>query len=76
MRRDELSQVMGHLGLKIGLNEKRFTAQVFSQYHGAVQPHTAIPRLTIAPLRLHTTCADRHWAWGKAASKSRPPKSS
>ena len=46
---DELGQVMGHSG----------------QHYGAVQPHTAIPRLTIAPLRPHTTRMDHHWAWEK-----------
>ena len=36
-------------GLKSGLNERKFTARVFIQHHGAVQPHAAISRLTIAP---------------------------
>ena len=61
---------MGYSGLKIGLNEKTFTAQVFIQHHGAVQPHTAIPRLTTAPLRPHATHTDRHWAWEKQPAKT------
>ena len=32
-------------------NERKLTAQVFIQHHGAVQPHTTIPMLTRAPLR-------------------------
>ena len=61
---------MGHSGLKTGLKERKFTAQVFIQHHGAVQPHTAIPRLTIAPLRYHTTHTDHHWAWERQPTKA------
>ena len=53
---------MGHSGLKTGLNERKFSAQVFMQHHGAVYPHTAIPRLTRTPLRPHTARTDCHWA--------------
>ena len=51
MHRDELGQVMDDSGIKTGLNERKFTAHVFIQLHGAVQPHATIPRLTRAPLR-------------------------
>ena len=57
---------MGHSGLKTGVNERKFTAQVFSQHHRVVQPHTTI---TIAPLRPHTTHTDCHWAWEKHPAK-------
>ena len=50
-----------------------FTPQVFLQHHSAA--HTANPRLSRAPLGPQTTHMDRHCAW-KAASKSRPLKSS
>jgi len=33
---------MGHLGLKIGMNESKFVAQAINQHHEVVQPHTAI----------------------------------
>ena len=56
---------MGHSGLKTGLNERKFMAKVFVEHHGAVQPHTAIPRLTRVPIRPHTTCTDHHRAWEK-----------
>ena len=49
---------------------RKFTGQAFTQHHGAVQPHTAIPRLTRAPLRLHTTRPDHHWAWEKQPAKA------
>ena len=52
------------------LKWKEFTAQVFGQHHGAAQPHIAIPRLTIAPLRPHTTNMDHHWAWEKQTAKA------
>ena len=61
---------MDHPGLKTGLNEKKFTAEVFIQHHGAVQSLTAIPRLTRAPLRLHTARTDLHWAWKKQPAKA------
>ena len=66
---------MGHSGLKTGLNERGFTAEVFIQHHGAVQSHTAIPRLTKAPLGPHHMYG---FSLGleKAASKTRPLKSS
>ena len=67
---DELCQVLGHSSLKTGLNERKITAQVFIQHHRAVQSHTAIPRLTIAPLRPHTTHMDCHWAWKKQPAKA------
>ena len=60
---------MGQSGLKTGLNERK-TAQVFIQHHGAIQPHTAIPRLTRAPLRPHTAHMDCHWAWEKQPAKA------
>ena len=60
--RDELGRVMGHQGIKTGLNETKITAQVFIQHHGALQPHTTISRMTRAPLRSHTTHTDCHWA--------------
>ena len=62
---------MGHSGLKTGLNERKFTEEVYIQHHGAVQPHTAIPTLTRALLH------PPHLTYGlppgleKAASKSR-----
>ena len=49
--------------------KREFTAEVFIQHHKAVQPHTAIPRLTRAPLRPHTARTDRHWAWEKQSAK-------
>ena len=58
---------MGHSGLK---TERKFTVQVYIQHHGAVQPHTAIPRLTRAPLRSHTARTDRHWACKKQPAKA------
>ena len=51
-------------------DERKFTAQVFFQYHEAMQPHTAIPRLTRAPLRPCTTRTDHHWAWEKQPAKA------
>ena len=56
---------MDHSGLKCGYNERKFTVGVFIQHDRAVQPHTAIPMLTRAPLRPHTAHTDRHWAWEK-----------
>ena len=41
-----------------------------SLFNGAVQPHTAIPRLTRTPLRPHTACTDHHWAWEKQLAKA------
>ena len=61
---------MGYSGLKTGLNERKFTAQAFIQYHGAVQPHTTIPRLIRVPLKPHTTHTDFHWAWEKQPAKA------
>ena len=61
---------MGHSGLETGLNERKFIVQVFIQHHKVVQPYTAIPRLTRAPLMLHATCADHHWALGKQPAKA------
>ena len=60
---------MSHSGLKTGQNKRKFTADVFIQHHGAVQPHIAIPRLTRAQLSPHTTHMDRHWAWEKQPAK-------
>ena len=68
--RDELGQVMGHPCLKTGLNKRKLTAQVFIQYHRAVQPHTAIPRLTTASLRPHTAHEDHHWVSQKQPTKT------
>ena len=70
MRRDELGQVMDHSGITTGLNERKLSVQVFSQHHGAIQPQTVIPWLTITPLRLHTTCTDHHQAWEKQPAKA------
>ena len=53
---------MGHSGLK---TERNFTAEVFIQHRGAVQPYTAIPRLASTPLRPHNACTDRHCGWEK-----------
>ena len=60
---------MGHLGIKTGLNNRTITVQVFSQNHGAEQLQPS-PRLTIAPLRPHTTCTDHHSAWEKQPTKA------
>ena len=49
---------MGNSGIKTGYNERKFTAQVFIQHYGAVQPHTATPWLTRVPLRPHTARTD------------------
>ena len=48
-------------------HERKFILLVFIQYHGAVQPHTAIPTL---PLRPHTAHTDCHWAWEKQPAKA------
>ena len=58
---------MGHSGLN--WLKKEIHSRSIYQHHGAVQPHTAIPRLTIVPLRSHTACTDRHWAWEKQPAK-------
>ena len=49
---------------------KEFTVQVFIQHHRAVQPHTAILRLTTAPLRPHTARTDHHCACEKQPAKA------
>ena len=61
---------MDHPGLKTDLNENKFIAEVFIQHHGSVQSHTAIPRLTRAPLRPHAARTNRHWAWEKQPAKA------
>ena len=68
--RDELGQVMGHPGLTTGYNESTYTAQVFIQHHGSVQPHTAIPRLARASLGPQTAIMDCHCAWKKQPAKA------
>ena len=45
--------------------------QVFTQHHGAVQPHdTATPRLTSALLRPQIARMDCHCAWEKQPAKA------
>ena len=53
---------MGHSGLRTGKTERKFTAQVIFQHHGAVQPHTAIYWLARAPSRPQTTRTACHCA--------------
>ena len=60
---------MGHLGFKTDYNGTKFTAEVFIQHHRAVQLHTAISRLTRAPLRPRTVHSDFHWACEKQPAK-------
>ena len=67
---DELCQAMGNSGIKTGKDESTFTTQVFIQYHRAVQPHMAIPRLAIAPLGPQTTGTDCHSACEKQPAKA------
>ena len=61
-----VGQVMGQSGLKTGLNEKTFTAQVFIQNHRAVHPHTADHSSIKAPHHTYGPPLDL----GKVASKS------
>jgi len=56
---DAFGYVLSHSGLK---TERKFTADVFIQHHGVVQPLTATPRLIMPPFGLQTTCTDRHCA--------------
>ena len=43
---------------------------VFIQHHGAVKPHTAIPRLDRAPLRSRTANMAHHCTWEKQPAKT------
>ena len=54
---------------RVGMKRK-FTAQAFSQYHRAVQLHTAIHRLTIIPLMPHTARTDHYKTWEKQPAKA------
>ena len=68
-----LGHFMGHSGLKTGLNERIFTAQSLfntKELYSQIQPNTATPRLTRAPLMPHTTHKDCQWAWKKQPEKA------
>ena len=57
-RGDELSQVMGHSGLKMAKMKGHLHTSLYIQHHRAVQPQTAIPSLARAPSGLQTTSMD------------------
>jgi len=55
---------------ELAKNEGKFTADTFIQYHRAVKPLTAIPRLAKPPFRHQTAHKDCHCASEKQPAKA------